>query len=163
MNTMNSAEYNVQIHRVDRSNFERILPLIAAYQQFYRQVPDEARNRSFFSQFLDDDSRGVMFGAFGPDGDAEGFATLYFVPSSLSAQLSCSFNDLYTIQEVRGAGVGVTLGLHCLMYARQRGFDKVSWLTSPSNEVARKIYEYTNARCSDWCSYELDLGAPEAV
>ena len=158
---MTSQNHDVRVQRVDRSNFERVLPLIAAYQQFYEKEPDPERNRAFFGELIDDDRRGVMFGAFAEDGEAKGFATLYFIPSSLSAKTSCTFNDLYTVQDVRGAGVGVTLGLHCLMYAKERGFDQVSWITSPSNAVARKIYEYTNARCSDWCCYELDLDFPQ--
>jgi GNAT superfamily N-acetyltransferase len=152
----------VHIARIDRSNFESVLPLIADYQRFYQMDPSDDRNREFFSRYLDNDSEGILFGAFDERGVPRGFATLYFLPSSLSAAISCTFNDLYTVPEVRGAGVGVALGIHCLMYAKERGFKQVSWLTSPSNQVARQIYEYTNARCTDWCSYELSLEPAEA-
>jgi GNAT superfamily N-acetyltransferase len=143
-------------------SLDQFLPLIASYQRFYGVEPDEARNAAYFSALVDSPERGIMYGAFDAAGYAVGFATLYFVPSSLSAATTCTFNDLYTVPDVRGDGVGVALGLHCLMQARSLGYEKVSWLTSPDNKVARQIYQYTNAKCSDWCSYELTIGgAPE--
>lgn len=148
-----------QVEIVDRSNFEEVLPLIARYQEFYEVTPDEEKNRRFFSRFLDDHEHGILFLARADDGSPIGFATLYFVPSSLSAQISCSFNDLYTLPGTRSRGVGAALGLKALLYARERGFKVVSWLTQPSNKVAQKIYEWTNASRSEWYMYELPVVA----
>ncbi|HSO00620.1 MAG TPA: GNAT family N-acetyltransferase [Candidatus Nanopelagicales bacterium] len=155
MDPENKAHVDIQI--VDRTNFEQVLPLIAAYQRYYKMTPDEERNRSFFQRIIDDSTQGVMFVAFDRSGEPVGFATLYFIPSSLSAAMSCTFNDLYTTPAVRGQGVGVVLGLHCLVHARDLGYKKMTWLTLPSNKVAQQIYDYTNATRTEWYSYDLNL------
>lgn len=148
---------HVRIEPLDRCNFEQALPLIAAYQRFYEVAPDEARNRAYFERFLGNHEQGVLFVAFEPDGAPVGFATLYFIPSSLSAATVCTFNDLYTVPAVRGRGVGVVLGLHCLIYARDQGYKRVSWLTHPDNKVAQQIYDYTHAKRSEWYEYDINL------
>jgi GNAT superfamily N-acetyltransferase len=156
------AQYSshMKIEPVNRANFEKALPLIAAYQRFYGMTPNEEQNRSFFQQFLDDHTRGVIFLACDQeDGAAIGMATLYFLPSSLSAKISCTFNDLYAVPGVRGKGVGVSLGAYALLYARDRGHKKVYWLTQPSNKVAQKIYEFTGAQRSEWYMYDLVVDA----
>jgi GNAT superfamily N-acetyltransferase len=151
---------STKVEVVDRSNFEEVLPLIARYQQFYEAPVDEEKNRRYFSQFLADHERGILFLARGDDGSAIGFATLYFIPSSLSAQIACTFNDLYTLPEIRSKGAAIALGVHALLYARERGFKSVSWLTSPSNKIAQKIYAWTNAKRSEWYMYDLPVVVP---
>ena len=146
-----------RIETLNHAHFEAVLPLISAYQRFYGIEPDEEKNRAYFRQFIDDQSHGILFVIFDHEGGAAGFATLYFVPSSLSAQTTCTFNDLYTVPAVRGSGMGVSLGLHALVYARNRGFKKVFWLTSPSNKTAQQIYEYTQAERTEWVMYTLPL------
>jgi RimJ/RimL family protein N-acetyltransferase len=156
MDPLNQSKWQIEL--VSHRTFERVLPLIAAYQRFYEMTPDEERNRAFFAQFLDDQSRGAIFGAFDDAGEALGFATLYFIPSSLSAAITCTFNDLYSVPGVRGGGVAIGVALQCFVYARGRGFQRISWLTHPDNKVARRIYEYTNATREEWCSYDLYIG-----
>ena len=52
-----------------RSEFERLLPLIAAYQRFYEVDDiDDERNRAFFRRFLAPSEDGMLLGA--RDGDA---------------------------------------------------------------------------------------------
>src|SRR5262249_11505258 len=123
----------------------------------YGVEPDEERNRAYFQRFLDDHSQGILFVIFDEQGQAMGFSTLYFVPSSLSAQTSCTFNDLYTVPGVRGGGTGVTLAAHTLAYAQKRGFKSVSWLTAPSNKIAQQIYDWTNAKRTEWYMYDLPI------
>src|SRR5262249_32270179 len=43
-----------RIETVTAAHLEKVLPLIADYQRFYRTEPDEERNRVHFSQFLED-------------------------------------------------------------------------------------------------------------
>jgi GNAT superfamily N-acetyltransferase len=148
---------SLTIEPLSQANFEKVLPLIAAYQRFYGMTPDEAQNRSFFCRFIDDQTQGAIFVGFEQDGTPIGFATLYFVPSSLSARISCTFNDLYTVPDVRGKGYAVMLGLHALVHARDRGHKKVHWLTQPSNKIAQQIYDYTNAERSEWLMYDLPV------
>lgn len=147
----------MQIQIADVRSFERILPLIGSYQRFYGMETNEERNRAFFRQFLEDHTRGVLFWAAGERGAPLGFATLYFIPSSLSARTVCTFNDLYVVEAERQQGLAILLGRHCLSYALQRGFRSVEWMTKPTNHEARRLYEQLPAQRSDWCVYQLSL------
>jgi len=150
---------DIHIETVTRDNFEKVLPLIADYQRFYGCAPDTERNRAYFSRFLDDHTTGILFAAFDGDGEILGFATLYFIPSSLSARTACTFNDLYAVPGERGRSVGPGLGFHALRYASDRGYPNASWLTKPDNQTARKIYDNLGASRSEWIMYEATLAS----
>ena len=101
---------NHRIETVNNLNFEKVLPLIARYQEFYQRIPDAEANRRHFGQFLGGNHPlGVQFLAVADEGTALGFATLYFLPSSLSAGSSSVLNDLYTVPEARRHGVARAL------------------------------------------------------
>jgi len=145
----------MQIETVTEATFEQVLPLIAAYQRFYEAVPDEQRNRAHFSQFIADTARGIQFVALGDDGQALGFATLYFPMGSVTPGPYCLMNDLFTMPAARGQGVGRALILHCLAYAQSRGFDKISWQTALTNATAQRLYDSLPTTRSGWYTYTL--------
>jgi GNAT superfamily N-acetyltransferase len=145
----------MHIETVTPATFELVLPLIAAYQRFYEAVPNEARNRAHFSQFLDDHTNGIQFIALDDDGRALGFATLYFPLGSVSAQVNCLMNDLFTTPEARGKGIGRALITHCLGYAKDHGFPSIYWQTAQSNTTAQRLYDSLNTTRSAWYTYTL--------
>ena len=146
---------DVRIRRVDGELLERILPLIAAYQVFYHQVPDDARNRAFFARYTGDHPQGVQFAALDGDDTPLGFATLYFLPSSLSGADYCYLSDLFTVPEARGRGVARALLAHASAHARGRGFSHVEWLTARSNATAQRLYDKLPTSRSEWYYYAL--------
>jgi len=150
----------MHIETVTAATFELVLPLIAAYQRFYEATPDEARNRAHFSQFLGDHTNGIQFIAL-DSGAALGFATLYFPFSSVSARVTCLMNDLFTVPEARGRGVGRALIGHCLRYAGERGFSGIWWQTAQSNTTAQRLYESVGASRSAWYTYTLPVAGEE--
>ena len=115
----------MQIETVTQATFERVLPLIAAYQRFYEATPDDDRNREHFARLLNDHADGIQFVALDDQGGALGFATLYFPLGSVTPGVFCLMNDLFTVPEARGRGIGRALILHCLSYARARGFTAI--------------------------------------
>jgi len=147
------------IETVSQATFERVLPLIAAYQRFYEAVPDEQRNRAHFEQFIDDQTHGSQFVALSDTGQALGFATLYFPFGSVTPGQYCLMNDLFTVPEARGQGVGRALILHCLRYAEARGFSKISWQTALSNTTAQRLYDSLPTTRSGWYTYTLRADA----
>lgn len=150
------VDMDFHIQTVGADNFDRVIPLIARYQEFYDRVPDEAANRRFFSRFLGGNHPlGVQFVALDSEARAVGFATLYFQPSSLSAGTSCVLNDLFTLQEARHHGVGRALLQHCREQARLRGFAALEWQTAPSNAAAQRLYDRLGASRSSWLHYSL--------
>ena len=145
----------MHIETVTPATFEQVLPLIADYQRFYQATPDEARNRGHFAKLLDDHNLGAQFVALDHTGQALGFATIYFPLGSVSARVNCLMNDLYTIPEARGQGIGRALILHCLAYAREHGFDSIFWQTAQSNERAQRLYDSLPTTRSAWYTYTL--------
>lgn len=145
-----------RIETVDIKNFDQVLRLIAGYQEFYQRTPDEGANRRHFSRFLGGHHpQGVLFVAVSAEDRALGFATLYFLPSSMSAATSCVLNDLFTVSEARKQGVARALVGHCLEQARVRGYTALEWQTAVSNTEAQSLYDRLGAERTSWYQYSL--------
>ena len=148
----------MQIETVTAETFERVLPLIAAYQRFYKAEPDEARNHAHFGRLLDDHAAGIQFVALDEAGQALGFATLYFPLGSVTPGVACLMNDLFVVPETRGQGIGRALILHCLSYAEAHGFLKIHWQTALDNHTAQRLYDSLPTTRSGWYTYRLESG-----
>ncbi|HEX5713321.1 MAG TPA: GNAT family N-acetyltransferase [Solirubrobacterales bacterium] len=146
-----------EIAPVDAAEFERLLPLIAAYQRFYAvEEIDEQRNRSFFHRFLAPSEDGMLLGAR-RGGAIVGYACLYWHFSSTKAAESVLMNDLFVSDEARGEGVGRALIEASAAIARERGAACLQWSTAPDNARAQALYDSTGAERSEWVDYELGL------
>jgi GNAT superfamily N-acetyltransferase len=147
----------LQIAPVEADEFERLLPLIAAYQRFYRVDDiDEERNRAFFRRFLVPSEDGMLLGAR-DGGELLGYACLYWHFSSLSASESVLMNDLFVAESARGRGVGGALIEASAAIARERGAIHLEWATAPDNLTAQRLYDSTGAERSEWIEYELEV------
>jgi GNAT superfamily N-acetyltransferase len=148
---------NLQIGPIEAAEFERLLPLVAAYQRFYEvDEIDEERNRAFFRRFLAPSEDGLLLGA-GDGGELVGYACLYWHFSSLSAAESVLMNDLFVSEAARGRGVGQALIEASAAVARERGAAHLEWSTAPDNLAAQRLYDSTGAERSEWVEYELEL------
>ena len=155
------------IERVDPATFESVLPLIADYQRFYGQDPDESRNRKFFGELLGDNPHGLQLAARrGPQ--VIGFATLYWLRVSTRATSVALLNDLFVLPDHRGgreAGVGMALLRAAARTAGDRGVATLTWETAPDNRSARALYDRflrgapDGAGSSTWVHYEYPLPA----
>jgi GNAT superfamily N-acetyltransferase len=155
--TVQPVPAELQIAPVEASEYEWLLPLIAAYQRFYEvKAIDEERNRCFFRRFLAPSEDGMLLGAR-EDGEIVGYACLYWHFSSLSAAESVLMNDLFVSEAARGRGVGRALIEASAAVARQRGAAHLEWATAPDNLTAQRLYDSTGAQRSEWIEYELGL------
>lgn len=147
----------LEIAPVGAAEFERLLPLIAAYQRFYEvDDVDEERNRAFFRRFLAPSEDGMLLGA--RDGDEIlGYACLYWHFSSLAATETVLMNDLFVAKEARGRGIGRALIEASANVSRERGAAHLEWATAPDNVTAQRLYDSTGARRFEWVEYELKL------
>jgi GNAT superfamily N-acetyltransferase len=147
----------LQIAPVEAAEFERLLPLIAAYQRFYEVVDvDEERNRAFFRRFLAPSGDGMLLGARAGD-EILGYACLYWHFSSTQAVETVLMNDLFVSAAARGHGVGRALIEASASVARKRGAAQLEWATAPDNHTAQRLYDSTSAKRSEWVEYELGL------
>lgn len=146
-----------QIAPVEAAEFERLLPLIAAYQHFYEADEiDEGRNRVFFRRFLAPSEDGMLLGAH-DGGELVGYACLYWHFSSTQAVETVLMNDLFVSEAARGRGVGRALIEASAGVARERGAAQLEWSTAPDNLTAQRLYNRTGAERSEWVEYELSL------
>src|SRR3954451_6024678 len=98
-----------RIEPIAEGEFEALVPLIAAYQEFYEADDvSEERNREFFRRFLSPSEDGMLIGAWRGD-RLVGYACLYWHFSSTRAVETVLMNDLYVEAEARGDGVGRAL------------------------------------------------------
>lgn len=141
------------IETVTDRNLEDVLPLIGQYQTFY-QVPEISleKNRKFFQQFVENSERGCQF-CFRSENQVIGFATVYFTFTSTIAEKVAILNDLYTVPESRGQGVGRQLIEHSHKFAADRGAVRLQWVTAPENEVAQRLYDSMDTKKSTWHFY----------
>jgi GNAT superfamily N-acetyltransferase len=147
----------LQIAPIEASEFERLLPLIAAYQRFYEAKDiDEERNRAFFRRFLAPSEDGMLLGAHDGE-DLLGYACLYWHFSSTQAVETVLMNDLFVSEAARGRGVGRALIEAGAAVARERGAAQLEWSTAPDNHTAQRLYDSTGAERSEWVEYELRL------
>jgi GNAT superfamily N-acetyltransferase len=139
------------------AEYERLLPLIAAYQRFYEaEGIDEERNRAFFRRFLAPSDVGMLLAAH-DGGEIVGYACLYWHFSSTQATETVLMNDLFVSEAARGRGVGRALIKTSAAVARERGASKLQWSTAPDNLTAQRLYDSTGAERSEWVEYELGL------
>jgi GNAT superfamily N-acetyltransferase len=147
----------LQITPVEDAEYERLLPLIAAYQRFYEATDiDEERNRAFFRRFLAPSEEGMLLGAR-LGGVLAGYACLYWHFSSTRAVETVLMNDLFVGEAARGRGVGRALIEASAAVARERGSPHLEWSTAPDNLTAQRLYDSTGAKRSTWVEYELGL------
>jgi GNAT superfamily N-acetyltransferase len=145
------------IEPVSERQFERLLPLIAAYQRFYEaETIDEERNRAFFARFLAPSDDGLLLGAHRGE-DPLGYACLYWSFTSIVPAETVLMNDLFVVPAARGRGVGRALIEAAAAAGRQRGAQRLEWVTAADNETAQRLYDTTGAERTAWVEYELEL------
>ena len=149
---------DLRIAPATADELDELLPLFAAYQRFYgADRPDDAHNREFFGRFVDPSDHGSLLGAW-QGGKAVGYAGLFWTFTSVSTRDIVLLNDLFVVEEARGAGVGRALIAATVEIARERGAAKVRWWTELDNRRAQSLYESTGAARSAWFEYELEAG-----
>lgn len=141
------------IEAVSKNNIQEVLPLIRAYQEFYNvaDICDE-KNLNFFSQFGVSNPDGCQF-VYRESGKVVGFATVYFTFASTIPAKVAVLNDLYTLSDCRGKGVGRQLIEHCHDYAIDHGAARLQWVTATDNEQAQKLYDSMDTGKRTWCFY----------
>jgi ribosomal protein S18 acetylase RimI-like enzyme len=144
------------IESVSSNNLDQVLPLLRQYQEFYKVADiSDSRNASFFSQFGESSPAGCQF-IYRDSGQVVGFATVYFsFTTSITAKVAV-LNDLYTLNEYRGRGIGRKLVQHCQRYAEKNGAARLQWVTAPDNEQAQKLYDGICTSKTSWFFYTLN-------
>lgn len=147
----------VEIGPVQSGELEELVPLIEAYLRFYEiEGVSTERVREFFSRFLAPGDGGLILGAR-REGRLVGYTCLYWAFSSTPPAETVLLNDLYVEESERGGGVGRALIEAAAEIARERGAERLEWVTAPDNHTAQRLYDSLPTHRSEWLEYELDL------
>lgn len=130
----------MKIREIAPSDFSAWLPLWEGYNTFYkRTLPLKIIEKSW-ERFLNPNE--PMFALVAEkDGQLVGLAHYLFHRNTAVLNDVCYLQDLYTLPEMRGTGVGRALIEAVYEKARAHGSPRVYWQTHESNETARKLYD----------------------
>ena len=117
-------------------------PLWRGYQQFYGvEIPAEVTELTW-ARFHDPAEPMFVLGAFA-DGGSRLLGIVHYIlhRSCWTAGPYCYLQDLFTVPESRGQGVG--RGLIEAVYAKaaEAGASRVWWLTQETNYAGRMLYD----------------------
>jgi GNAT superfamily N-acetyltransferase len=144
--------------RVSTADLPDLLPLVRGYCDFYDVAPaDEALLAVSRALIVDPDREGVQLIARSDDGEAVGFATVYWSWDTLIAARVGIMHDLFVIPPARGTGIADLLIEACVEECRRHGAAKLGWQTAPDNARARRVYERVGALRDEWVDYSLSV------
>jgi GNAT superfamily N-acetyltransferase len=145
------------IERVTEAHVTELLPLMRGYCDFYGVDPsDEALLALSRALIADPEREGVQLLARN-EGQAVGFATIFWSWATTSAERIGVMNDLFVAPEARGTGVAQDLIEACRAECAARGAGKLSWQTAPDNAAAMKLYDRVGATREQWVDYWLPV------
>jgi GNAT superfamily N-acetyltransferase len=87
------------------------------------------------------------------DGEVVGFAHHREFARPSSGKRGLHLDDLFTRPDVRGRGVGRALIEKLGELARERGMNKVRWITAQDNATAQRLYDDLAERTT-WVTYD---------
>ncbi len=136
----------------DRTAWE---PLWQGYQTFYRaEIPPEATAVTFARLTGGREPMGGFIAE--ADGAAIGIVHWILHRSCWTTGDYCYLQDLFTVPERRGAGVGRALIASVKEKAAAEGCSRVWWLTHETNAQAMKLYDAVAER-SGFVQYRIVL------
>jgi GNAT superfamily N-acetyltransferase len=146
----------MHIEPVTEADIDELLPLMRAYCDFYEVAPSDEALADMSLALLDEpDLEGVQLIARDDDGQAVGFATIFWSWSTLAGARIAVMNDLFVSPAGRGGGYADALIEACVDQARARGAVSVEWQTAKDNHRAQAVYDRVGARRSEWVDYSL--------
>ncbi len=150
---------DLTIRPVAVADFEKWLVLWDGYNAFYgRSGPtglDRAITDITWARFF---ATGEPVHALVADADGQllGLAHYLFHRSTTMINNTCYLQDLFTVPEARGQGVGRALIAATADAARAGGSSRLYWHTHETNATARRLYDAV-AKDTGFIVYRIDL------
>ena len=127
------------------SDFDAWLPLWNAYNAFYgREGPtalDPAVTHATWARFFDPNEPVFALVAQREEGKLLGLTHFLHHRSTSRIELTCYLQDLFTVPEARGQGIGRALIEAVYAEARSAGIKRVYWQTHHTNATGRRLYD----------------------
>lgn len=153
------ASWAGSISTVTESDLPDLLPLMRGYCDFYEVAPSDDDLLAMSRVLIADPEReGFQLIARHQDGQAIGFATVFWTWSTLSAARIGVMNDLFVATEARGGGSADALIGECVRLVRERGGKSIEWQTAYDNHRAQAVYDRVGGeRDTRWLTYSIEL------
>ncbi len=146
------------ISTVTQADLNDLLPLMRAYCDFYEVDPsDDALESLSLALIENPTAEGVQFIGRNDDGDAIGFATVFWSWATTSGGRQAIMHDLFVTEAARGTGIARSLIDRCVEAAAERGCVGLIWQTALDNDRAQKLYDRTGAEKSTWHEYGIEI------
>jgi GNAT superfamily N-acetyltransferase len=143
-----------QISRVGPDDLDALLPLMRGYCDFYKVSPSDEDLLALSRALIDDPEReGVQLIARNAEGQAIGFATIFWTWSTTDAGRLGVMNDLFVSDAARGTGAADALIQACRAECASRGIKRLSWQTAPDNHRAQAVYDRVGGTREQWVDY----------
>jgi GNAT superfamily N-acetyltransferase len=141
---------------VGDEDLDELLPLMRAYADFYEVSPTDEQLLSLSRALIaSPEHEGVQFIARDSTGIAIGFATVFWLWSTLSASRVGLMNDLFVAERGRGTGAAEALIERCRAACLERGATRLTWQTAKDNVRAQKVYDRIGGHREEWLDYWL--------
>jgi GNAT superfamily N-acetyltransferase len=135
---------DLTIRFVTRQDYDRWRPLWDGYNAFYGRAGATALSDEITAM-----TWARFFDAYEPvhalvaerDGELLGLTHYLFHRSTTAIAPNCYLQDLFTVEAVRGQGVGRALIEGVYQRARLAGSPRVYWLTHQTNLTAMQLYD----------------------
>jgi GNAT superfamily N-acetyltransferase len=145
------------ISLVAEEDLDELLSLMRGYADFYEVSPTDEQLLSVSRALIaDPEHEGVQFVARDRAGHAIGFATVFWLWSTLSASRVGLMNDLFVAPEGRGSGTAEALIERCRAACLERGASRLTWQTAKDNARAQAVYDRIGGHREEWLDYWLD-------
>lgn len=137
------------IRPVTPADFDAWLPLWNAYNAFYGREGPTALSpeviQTTWQRFFDPYEHMHALVA-GSDGRILGLTHYLYHRSTITIGPACYLQDLFTVPEARGKGVGAALIDAVCDRAKAIGCPRVYWHTRETNTTARRLYDHVAQR-----------------
>ena len=135
---------NLSVRAVERSDFDRWLPLWDGYNAFYGRSGPTALaadvTRMTWSRFFD--SYEPVHALVAERGqELLGLVHYIFHRTTIAIEPTCYLQDLFISAQARGEGVGTALINGVYEQARLAGAHRVYWQTHETNHTAMRLYD----------------------
>lgn len=143
--------------RLGPADLDELLPLFAAYLEFYRVQQTPSAQRAFLAARLEAGDS-AAFGAFAESGRMAGFALCHFTCNSLRLAPAWVLHDLFVAPGDRRRGTARQLLETVHSAAREAGACEVILSTAHDNAAAQSLYRGAGYRPDEvFRTYVFDL------
>ncbi len=132
--------------------------MFAGYCAFYRVDLAEATVAETWRRILDpaEPTHGLI-ARDGVGGPPLGLTNYILHQNTWSPLTDCYLEDLFTLPEARGRGVGRALIERLASMGRAAGWRRVYWLTAEDNTTARRLYDAVTGGRDGFIRYSMRL------